>query len=432
LKNKIVGVLLLSLQLYLVVLGRDVFDKYSNAILFFIVSLTIPIYLFQISRHKNPVQPKAHSNTIYANLFWSLMGCISVLLTYEELRKNFVAFRDFQNYSDVIPQAITLYDRFVHGQFPYHPISFGAYSLDPIYFPFHWLPVFFSRLWPLDVRWTGWGIFVLIAGLYGWKIKSLTSQKAALAIALICPSLVLWAYIVWTKAELSVTFEIVIGAYYLLLGAGLITKNYWLIGIGIVCCLLSRFTLVFWLPFFAFLLRKDVGLKKSVLFWSLVLVALLGFFFVPFYFKDPQFIVRGMAHYVNATIGDWMGSGNPPVSWTQENGISIAPIFNAILSGEIPYKVHITQLIQSIVMILTLVAAFWVYKKWSKQISTHLFMLLSLDVFLLMYYFFAPLTYRSYLFSFLIISSLLCVMIITSNTNGKNDMPVKPDPAISL
>lgn len=422
-KNKIVGTLLLCFQLYITVTGRHFFDKNLNAILFFIISAMIPIYLFKISLQGTNNLHKTYANKFSGKLIWGIFGTLSILVAYEELRKNFVLFKEFAKTSDVIPHAQILYERFAHGQFPYNPIQFEYYTLQPIYFPFHWLPVFFSHLWLIDVRWVGWGMLALIAGIYGWSLKTISRQKASLFLAILCPSLVLWAYVLFAKADLSVTFEIVIGAYYLLLAAGLVTKNYWLIGIGIICCLLSRFTLLFWMPFFAFVLFKEAGFKKSVLFWSPVILALLCFFIIPFYLKDPDFITRGMVYYRHATIGDWIGFGDPPVSWTQENGISFAPLLRVILPGDIPQKVQTTQVIQSIVLLLTFALALWTYKKWNKQIPSHLFMLISLDVFLLIYYFFAPLTYRYYLFSFLIVSSVLCGMIVNSSMNRKNILP---------
>ena len=422
-KFRIIGILLLALQLYFVVLGRHVFDKYSNAILLFIVSAMIPIYLFKISIDSKISHPHVNSKKITTKLLWSLLGMISIFLTYEELRKDFVTYAEFGKISDVIPQAQILYDRFVQGQFPYVPIPFETYSLQPIYFPFHWFPVFFSHQWPIDVRWGGWGILLLVVGLYGWCLKSQYSQKINLLIAVILPSLVLWAFNLFAKADLSVTYELVIGAYYLILVAGLLTRDMWLIGIGIACCLLSRFTLVFWLPLFAFVLLKDFGLRKSILVWSLAAVSIIAFLIIPFYLKDPSFIKRGLDYYVDATVADWIGSGDPPVSWTQENGISFAPIFKAILPGDVSHKVHLTQVVQSIALLLTLFTSLWAYKKWGNRIDKNVFLIITLYTFLCVYYFFAPLTYRYYLFSFLIVSSVLCGMIINSGSTRKNILP---------
>jgi hypothetical protein len=255
--------------------------------------LFIPVYLFYINLNNEQGYINNGSKKFIPKFLWSILGVLTILVTYEELRKNFVRYSDFSKISDVIPHAQTLYNRFAHGQFPYSPIVFGTYTLDPIYLPFHWLPIYFSQLWHFDVRWTGWGILAIMAGVYGWSVKSIVDNKVSLALALICPSLVLWAYILWVKGELSITYEIIIGAYYLLLGAGLMTRNYWIIGAGIVGCLLSRFTLLFWLPFFAFVVYKDVSLRKNILFWSGVTLRHCHFFYHTLLFKRPWFHYQG-------------------------------------------------------------------------------------------------------------------------------------------
>lgn len=55
-KPVLVGVGLSMLQLYFTLWGEAVFDKYWNAVLLFIVSVTIPVYLiWLILRHYNSV-----------------------------------------------------------------------------------------------------------------------------------------------------------------------------------------------------------------------------------------------------------------------------------------------------------------------------------------------------------------------------------------
>ena len=68
--------------------------------------------------------------------------------------QSFLETKPPDQWSDVIPQVQTLFDRFIRGEFPYKPINIaiGSYVLQPIYMPFQWLPVGIGLLFGIDLR----------------------------------------------------------------------------------------------------------------------------------------------------------------------------------------------------------------------------------------------------------------------------------------
>jgi hypothetical protein len=111
---------------------------------------------------------------------------------------------------------------------------------------------------------------------------------------------------------------------------------------------------------------------------------------------------------MGATVAEWNGYGDPPVSWTHENGISFAPIMKAAFPGDMAHRVDSARMVQAIMLVLLFIASLWAYRRWRDRIDLFTFSLIGLYTFLTVYYFFAPLTYRYYLFSWLVVSAVLC------------------------
>ncbi len=212
----------------------------------------------------------------------------------------------------------------------------------------------------------------------------------------------------------------VIGAYYLILATGLLTKRLWLITLGIILCLLSRYTLLFWLPLFAIILFLEKGWKKSLLVWGTVAACFFLLYVIPFYSKDPSALNKSLSYYVAATVSEWTGYGDPPVSWTHERGISFAAHMKAVFTGDMANRVKWARIVQGIVMLLLFVCGWLAYRRWRHRIDFYTFSLIALYCFMVGYYFFAPLTYRYYLFSFLVVSALLCAKIVMPGKQKSN------------
>jgi hypothetical protein len=276
----ITGALLLFwFQVFLVLSGAPVFTKYFNPLLLLIDSIAIGWLYLQ-------VHSRSHFATYRPATIWEKIAAVSVILISLTLAG--ISFRDACNMmpdpgaiSDVNPQLETLFARFRKGEQPYYQV--GSKGPFPVYMPFHWLPVGIARLLAIDTRWAGFILLVPAIIIHGWMNRR--SPWSALMVLL--PISVLFSYLLWDDRDLTLTLELIIAAYYLLLAAGLNGQNYWWITIGIISCLLSRYTLVFWLPMLAVLLWLHAPRKLSFVIWGTAAASLLIFYVFPFLYL-PQ------------------------------------------------------------------------------------------------------------------------------------------------
>ena len=416
------AIVLFLIQLLLILCGGLTIGKYWNPILLFFVSLAIPFCFLKGYLNANE-KPGIGLQSIskYRNALWAIVGLILFLFSYEEFRKQLVEVSKPETISDVITQVVTLYERFASGEFPYQPISInGDYNLEPVYMPLTWLPIGLAKVLNVDVRWIGFGFLALVFGIYGWTVGGMQKTIVSKVIMLALPVLPFWAFILLSDYDLTVSYELVTGAYYLLLAVGLLGKNWWLIVLGIIACLLSRYTLLVWIPLFALLVFSEFGLRKSLTIWSIVAGSVLLFFIIPFYLKEPAFMERAMQHYHNVTVADWIGYGDPPGSWNQELGVSISPIEHALFRGPMEVRVTLARYIETGIILLLTIGGWFMYRRWRNRLDMFDFSLVMLYLFVFVVYYFSPLTFRYYYFSFLLISGIVCAKTIVFSANKKN------------
>lgn len=395
-------------QTYLVLEGEYVFGKAVNPFVLFAVSLAIPIYFFRIhlSTSQQIEQP---SRVRWAGI---ALGMLSFLVGFWALRRLFWDLPDPAHWSDVVPQIDTLYTRFARGEFPYKTLQQFLWYPYPVYMPMHWLPLWITYALNIDVRWAGVFLLVLAGGVYGWSIWGYKNNVVKKALIVLLPSVVLWAFLVWGRFDLGVSYETTIAAYYLVLAAGLNSKNLVITTIGIILCLLSRYTMVFWLPLFLLLLLMNVPIKKNLAVWVSILLSIVFIYIIPFYAKDPKILVNGLTYHNECAIGEWVGFGTPPFSATFESGIYFGEYLRSIFSGDMEHRVFQARVLQAALMIGLVITGLVLYKKWKHKLDMYDIALPMLYVFLLFFFMFGVLTYTYYYFPLLMISGLLCGRIM--------------------
>src|SRR5688572_1713607 len=252
--NIIAGIGLFLLQIFFILFGTEYFGKYLNPLFIFIISVAIPARLIWLHLHSSVLPTFKITSTVWHRFMWAVGGLLSILISYEEFRKLCVKYTEPEKWSDVITQARVLFERFSQNELPYAPIEIvGSHMLSPVYMPMHWLPVGITDFFQIDIRWAGFIVLAIVASLFGWL---LALQKASFILRLtilLLPSLALWAFILKAPGDIMVSFEIAVVAYYLLLAYGLSMRKLWVVTLGVILCLLSRYTLLFWLPLFALL-----------------------------------------------------------------------------------------------------------------------------------------------------------------------------------
>lgn len=415
-KIKYAGLLLFLAQVYLTFWGVKHFSKYWNPVVLLAVSIGIGYLWFRIllnEKHRDArLQPDAVGWR--ASVVGALVGILGMLTCYEELRKLFVKFTPPGKFSDVLPQLEALYTRFSQGIFPYQPVDVGTHVAYPVYLPLHWLPIGISDYLHMDTRWSGYILLVIAAGIYGFLIARKPRPLANLILAALLPALALWGYVLWGREDIPITYELVIAAYYLVLAAGLARHSIGWIGAGLILCLLSRYTLVFWVPLFALFFWQNETLRRNIALWLSVAASVLVVYVIPFLLKDPGVFLEGIAYHNGAAIAEWQGYGDPPVSWTMELGVHFALHMRNLTSGDAEHQVFIARVIQAVAMLSVFFFGWWGYRRWRDRIHYSDFSLLMLYLFILFFYNFGPLTYRYYLIVPLLLSAVICGRILLS------------------
>ncbi len=399
--------------------GMNDYIKFVNPFFVLITSLFVAVSYFNSIRSlENKLV--AGDNKLLYNLLGALLAIFFFILPYEELRKLFLMYDDPKKFSDVIPQLEALYDRFANGEHPYYPVVLPTHSPFPVYLPINWLPIGIARYFHFDVRWVGILLLVIPVGLYGAYVYRHNSKRWIKILLILLPSLIIWANILPLKPGFAVTLETMIAAYYLVLAVGLASKNLPLTILGVILCLLSRYTLVFWLPLFAYLLWINVPKKYSIISWSVVLICMVSAL-TPFFVEHPDSLIDGLIYHNNCAVADMAGYGDPPVSWTHESGIYFAPHFKALINSSASYRVTLMRAVQALFMIGLNVLGVLLYRKWKHRVNHYEFSLGFLFLFMLLFYLFSPLAYRYYYIPMLYLSTVLvatvCIRISNAHSN---------------
>jgi hypothetical protein len=121
---------------------------------------------------------------------------------------------------------------------------------------------------------------------------------------------------------------------------------------------------------------------------------------------------RFFIYHNNAAIYDWQGTGDPPVSWTHEDGVSFGALLKEWLPGNDAQQVTYVRIIQMITMLALMTGGIYGYAKMKLRIPVPQYSLAMLFFFMVAFYLFSPLTYKYYWISPLMVSGVMCGGII--------------------
>ncbi|MEI8278108.1 MAG: hypothetical protein WCG87_00010 [Bacteroidota bacterium] len=416
----LLAVNLFIIQMYILFNGLWIFNKYSNPYALFITSLIIPVYFLWLLIAEN-YQIENKKVAIGTNILAGILGIITIAICYQALQALFIKW-DAPRYSDVIPQLETQYNRFSNGKFPYALVDLPGYQAYPVYMPLHWLPIAIPKYFGLDVRWVGIIFFAMTTFLYAYKIANNKADIIQKIVAIFLPSLVIWAYVLSANIDLPVSLETEIAAYYMVLAIGLATRNLLIITIGIILCLLSRYTMIFWLPLFLILLFLNTPLKKNIWVWGSIFFSTLFIYIIPFYLKDPSILSQGISYHNAAAIYEWNGCGHPPVSETFESGINFAHHMKDLFqSGDMTHRVFMARVVQGSLILCLMLAGLLIHRRWRSKLNFYDLSLAMLYMVLLCFFMFGPLTYRYYYMPLFAVSAIICSKIILLSKPDSTD-----------
>ncbi len=394
--------------------STHIFIQEANPFAIIAVSVALTYTCFQVLNRpaKDPgiaAIPKTPFSLPLRAMPWlyTLAGMVGLFTAYEELRKIWKAFPEPGKHSDVLPQLKGQCELFFSGQFPYQPIILPTHQPFPVYMPLHWAPVQLANMFHIDIRWSGLILLWIAIGLAGYwlqKTHSRASWKFTLP-AMLLFAMPIWGFVQWARIDIALCLETVVAAWYVLLAVGLASRNHVLIAIGIIGALLSRYTLLFWLPLFAILLWMNAPKKYSYWVWGSVTAAVLLLFVFPFWIKEPTIVSRIVAHYTMCSEGSWLR----PDDFTFIDGISLNMHLRHWLPGTPEQNLPISRYPQIGVQLLLVLLGLQFYpQKWRKNMDVYTFSLLALSIMPVLFYSFSPMLFKYYMLMPMYVSAVLC------------------------
>lgn len=405
---------------------RGKFGIYYSPIILFLASLFIGIYPIVIS-YRNKITAYETDSIIPPNrvkialIISSII--IGILISSIYLSKNFTDYEINTKKSDIIPCINILVTRVLNNEFPYKTISNWGYDLFPNYMPLTWMPFIIAKIINFDFRWLAFSVWCLSVAFYTLVLLRKNLPLIHSAFLSLLPFIVLLTFIKYEPAIFGYTIEPLIAGYYLILSLTILSKSNLIRAIGLILCLLSRYSLILWIPFYltvVFFLGKK---RNAIVILSLVLIAIFLICYLPYLSSDWTFVKKGYHYYTTCALGEWnlwQDQGDKPYHLFR--GVGFACYFYAFLDGNLLDRLKILQYTHYIISILSVLILGFLYMSLKKQVDYRLYLLFSLKIYLTFFYNFIQVPY-TYLFMVPLFISLVIILVIFASTVSRPEFP---------
>jgi hypothetical protein len=304
--------------------------------------------------------------------------------------------------ADMLPVISKMNQRFIEGKEVYAIIPEIWGGMQPIYLPTMWMAYLPAFLFEFDLRWMSiglimFGIFATVILLPDFKKRTYLSF-----LPLIPAFLVFYTYANKDPMTLAFSEEGVVIGYYLILMFALYRGNPFFKGLAFSLCLLSRYSLLFWLMMYVVYWFFYKSKKEAILMSVYTgLICLLLMFVSQALFRLDLFI--GLPKIYDEAISD------PGLKWKYEpminRGLGIAKYFT--------YE-NLTTLstLFKITSIALPFALLGLYAKFKDKINKPLFAFCALKLCLVFFYGMIIMPFKYLFFTNTILSiALFAVMI---------------------
>lgn len=378
---------------------RKKYDPHTLPFLFTGVQLCVGILplIFFIKCHKPfNFSPKTYDfqtlNVTYKQ--WiplSILTILGIYFSFKIVMDSIGSLPIKPQYSDVIPQVQVLCRRALAGEFPYKPITEFGYTMTANYLPTQWMPYLPSEIFKFDPRYISLGIFILSYIVFSLKIIKSALQIAFKIALLAFPVVFISTIHDHDKEILTMTVEQLIMSYYLILGVSLTSNSRIFQATGVILCLMSRFSLLFWLPLFVFILWTKDGFRPTLKFCAVIFLGCLllyGFYLI----IDPNIFFKAQVYYDYVAAGVWQEKDNS----TLHNGLGFALFFSEKGGDTVASVASFKKLMLAVTpSVYLLLGAFW--WRFKDKMDFSLFAVCGLKISLTIFYAFIHIPY-SYLY----------------------------------
>lgn len=300
--------ILLIIEVKLFTVWRANFDPHILVYYFFGVQLLISIMPLILIKNKATMPINTSKWTRKIPL--SIAAFFGLFYAYRLLKPLFDSVPIRVSESDIIPQVQRFCKEMVAGRFPYTPFDDFGWRMTPTYLPTQWLPYLPIEFFKIDPRLISFGVFALVYLLFSIKIAKNGGALLKGLFMLAMPIFLISVTLEKDPHVWSITIEQLIMGYYLLLGISLTTNSRVFQISAIVLCLMSRFSLIFWLPLYVFMLWTKEGTRPTIQFCAWI-AAGCAVIYGPFLLHDPHIFSNAQAYYDLATVAAWSNENKP-------------------------------------------------------------------------------------------------------------------------
>ncbi|MBB1286775.1 hypothetical protein HRH25_20510 [Flavisolibacter sp. BT320] len=418
-------------EIVLLTCWRNQFGSHKTALAFFVASLAIGGAALRLSiRYPAPFQddffsrPTKMEKSGTSRKYLGVVGFVAMLgiVTYAWVSPMLSAASVGVEQSDIIAQTQVLVQRFLQGQVPYQWINFGAYNLFPTYQPMQWLPYSLAELAGIDYRKLALLALLLVTLFFAFYLRNTSLPSRSQFFLALLPFLPIGMVAVYEPSIYTHTLENLVVAYYFLFCMALSNRSLLLAAAAMVCCLLSRYAIVVWVPLFLWILAFSGGRKKTQTFILLCATGIFLLYGLPFLSQDSQLLLKGFQYHTEAALGEWKGQ-----AWQQAQekpfqlfrGLGFAGIFYDHYNGSLEEKLRAFQWLHRLLCAATCVLLAIYFFIVRKRVSVTVFALASLKIYLAVFYHFIQIPY-DYLFLTLLYASVpLLVFAMKRNKEKK-------------
>ena len=324
-------------EVLLLTFFQDVAGLFVSPLLFFIISICIAfVYLKVSAQETKQKQIKKTADSVIKGIQVFLFVSISVIIF--SCLKNIFETHDCSlkntTQPDMIPQIIYLVTRFLSGEQPYYPMPFVGYHLYPTYLPLQWFPYMIAEVLRIDYRWIP-ALFLWLVSLYffiknGFCKKTFVPAFWRIVIP-VWPLLFWLQFIIYDWGFFSYAVEGLVASYYLLVSMSFNNKKITWVAIGITLCLLSRYSIIFWVPLGMACYYIAGQRKQALIIIGTVVISFFVFYWLPFLRKDHSIFINGYHYHTKAAVDIWVRhdvvNGLGFKTW-ERNGFLARPRYN--------------------------------------------------------------------------------------------------------
>ncbi len=329
----------------------------------------------------------------------TILGIILVIIALYFTAQTFITDPVSIKNSDVIPTIQELCQRFFDDKFVYEPIEKFGYHLPVTYLPMQWMPYLAAEYFKFDYRWIAigiWGIAFIFSAVKSFKYNNAINHLFTLLLSIL-PYYFIAVYTQYpAHSILKNTVELMVSGYYILLILSLSGSNPVFRGLMVAICLMSRYSLVLWLPLAVVVLWLSEPRRNLIISAGTALVFILVIYIIPFLSKDWGAFYSGYKYYDNAAIGEWKHinpSNGLPYQLYGGYGFAYV-IYSSFPKMELLEKIKLLQSIHFWSSIGSTIFMTLIYLKIRNNIHYRIFLFASFKIYFAIFVFFIQVPYQ--------------------------------------